>query len=87
MCERVRALLVRSDHNTDMTMFENPLIRFLRHRQFINRLSSRKDPTVYRLERPAHTPYGRVANHPKVCQTRSCARTVDVALARNGKPS
>ena len=32
-------------------MFENP---FLRHRQFINCLSSRKDPTVYRWRAP-HT--------------------------------
>lgn len=86
MCERVRALLVRSDHNTDMTMFENPLIRFLRHRQFINRLSSRKDPTVYKMELPAHTPYEHTANQSKGCQTRSCARQVYVALARNGKP-
>lgn len=50
-------------------MFENPLIRFLRHRQFINRLSSRKDPTVYKMELPAHTPCEHIANQPKVCQT------------------
>lgn len=84
---RVRALLVRSDHNSDMTMIESPLIRFLRHRQFINRLSSRKDPTVYRWNAP-HTrlmsmwPISRRSVRPD----RALGRFV-LALARNGKPS
>jgi hypothetical protein len=68
-------------------MIESPLIRFLRHRQFINRLSSRKDPTVYRWNAP-HTRLMRMEpiSQRSVKPDRALGRFV-LALARNGKPS